>query len=152
MTSNAVLTGEDSNRTCNRVLTAHAQSAEAAKKILINQYAAECSPEIMLINDAKRVLPNLIQKPVILFDSIPDADTLVILRKQLKRVEGVQDVAERWIANGMLAIEINPDQTILSQEDFSRIVQMFANEKTENMVVRMTQKTESGAVFEVVKY
>ena len=74
------------------------------------------------------------------------------LRKQLKRIAGVNDVAERWIANGMLAIEINPDQSQLPLEEFSRIVQAFANEKAENMILRLTRQTEAGAVFEVAKY
>ena len=125
---------------------------EGAKNILINQYATECSLEILRIKSARSDLPNLIQKPVIVFIPLPDADTLVALRKQLKRIEGVQDVAERWIANGMFAIEINPEQKELPSADFSRMVQTFANEKMDNVIIRLKHQSEAGAVFEVVKY
>ncbi|MBO4351225.1 MAG: hypothetical protein J6A01_09815 [Proteobacteria bacterium] len=146
------LTGRREARECSRTVSIQAKSIENAKKILLNQYAAECSPQFLQANSPQQTLPKLIDKPVVIFDPIPDADALVALRKQLKRVAGVNDVAERWIANGMLAIEINPDQKQLSQEEFSRIIQAFVNEKAENMIIRLTRQTEVGAVFEVAKY
>ena len=149
---NAGLTGSRDVRECSRTLSIQANTLENAKNILLNQFAAECSPQFLQTNSSPQALPKLIDKPVIIFDPIPDADALVALRKQLKRVTGVNDVAERWIANGMLAIEINPEQKQLSVEEFSRIVQAFANEKTENMIIRLTRQSEAGAVFEVAKY
>ncbi len=152
LTGSVILTGSRETRECSRTVSTQAKSVETAKKILLNQYAADCSPQFLQTKSSQQALPKLIDKPVVIFDPIPDADALVALRKQLKRIAGVNDVAERWIANGMLAIEINPDQKQMSQEDFSLIIQAFVNEKIENMIIRMTRQTEEGAVFEVAKY
>ncbi|MBQ9241605.1 MAG: hypothetical protein IJ165_00005 [Proteobacteria bacterium] len=134
--------------------TASAETAELAKLLARNQIAVELSSAILSLaqTSEKDELPDLISKPVIVFSSLPDADTLVQLRKALKSIIGVEDVAERWIADNALAIELNPAQPALSDADFSRIVQDFASLSVPNLIIRHTRSTPQGALFEIVKY
>lgn len=134
--------------------TAAAETSEMAKTLARNQIAVELTSKVMAAsqNSANGDIPNLISKPMIIFSSLPDADTLVQLRKTLKTIPGVEDVAERWIADNALAIELNPAQSAISESDFSRIVQELANQSIENLIIRHTRSTPQGAVFEIVKY
>lgn len=133
--------------------SASAPSENMAMQLALSQVVTQTVlPVISHTAVVKDDIPALSDKPVIVFDSLPDADTLVALRKQLKRVAGVEDVAERWAANGSLAIEINPAQATMSQSEFLLIVQGFMNGSTENLVIRQTRQTENAAVFEVVKF
>jgi hypothetical protein len=132
--------------------SAYGQDFETAKAAVRARITADIALPVMAHTATKGDIPKYIDKPVMLFDPLPDADTLVALRKQLKRVPGVTDVAERWVSNGMLALEINPDTPTLSLEDFSAIIQGLMGQPAENFIIRETQKTEAGAIFEVVKY
>ena len=131
-----------------------AETAEMAKTLARNQIAVELTSKIMAAaqNNANGDIPNLIAKPMIVFSTLPDADTLVQLRKTIKTIPGVEDVAERWIADNALAIELNPAQSVITEDDFSRIVQELANQSIENLIIRYTRSTPQGAVFEIVKY
>lgn len=130
-----------------------AQNVDMAKKFAMTQIVTNTVlPIISHTRVSDDTIPSLLNKPVIIFDPVPDADTLVALRKQLKRVPGVEDVAERWVSNGVLAIEINPAVSEMSQTDFLLIVQGFMNENTENLVIRQTRQTDKAAIFEVVRF
>ncbi|MBQ9396342.1 MAG: hypothetical protein IJU23_12640 [Proteobacteria bacterium] len=146
--------GPNGQISLDRTLTAVAPTAQDAKKYVMTRLAADVAmPVIAHAQAAKNTdIPRIIDKPVIIFDPLPDADTLVALRKQLKRVPGIEDVAERWAADGMLAIEINPASPAMSQSEFLLYVQGFMNESTENLVIRQTKQSENGAIFEVVKF
>ena len=133
---------------------AAAESAEMARAIARNAIATELATTVMAMSMRVQTkdTPNLIDKPVLIFSALPDADTLVQLRKTLKTIPGVEDVAERWIADNALAIELNPAQNTISDADFSRIVQELASTSVENLIIRHTRSTPQGAVFEIVKY
>lgn len=138
----------------NRTITASGPTDVDAKKYAVTRLAADIAMTVIVHSNAAQNndIPSLIDKPVIIFDPMPDADTLVALRKQLKRVQGIDDVAERWVADGMLAIEINPAVPSMSKEEFLLLIQGFMNESTENLVIRQTKQSDNGAIFEVVKF
>ena len=154
-TGNASLTllyGHQESAPMQFTASAYGQDFETAKAAVRARITADMALPVMAHTATKGDIPKYIDKPVMLFDPLPDADTLVALRKQLKRVPGVTDVAERWVSNGVLALEINPDTPTLSLEGFSAIIQGFMGQPAENFIIRETQKTEAGAIFEVVKY
>ncbi len=152
-TTLSLIYGKKGHIDFNQSVTTSAPNEALAKKYAMTKIVSEMAlPIIEHTSAVSEDIPQLINKPVIIFDPIPDADTLVALRKQLKRVPGVEDVAERWVSNGVLAIEINPGVSEMSQADFLLIVQGFMNETTENLVIRETRQTETAAVFEVVKF
>jgi len=97
-------------------------------------------------------IPYYTPKPVLVLDSLPDADTLVALRKALKRIDGVDDVAERWISNASLALEINPDNPIMMFESFDAIVAQLIATKQDNFLVRETRRNKNGIAVEIVNY
>lgn len=124
----------------------------SAKNFAIAQIVSQVSLAILAQTRTSNEIPTITDKPMLILSSLPNADTLVTLRKRLKRIPGVNDVAERWIANGALALDINPDQTQLSQADFSSIIQRFITETDEGISVRETGRSDRGVVFEVVTY
>lgn len=132
--------------------SAFGQDFESAKAAVRARMTADIALPVMALTAVSGDIPKYIDKPVMLFDPLPDADTLVALRKQLKRVPGVSDIAERWVADGVLALEINPDIPTMTSEEFSLIIQGFMGQSAENFMIRETRRTEAGAVFEVVKY
>lgn len=154
-TGNASLTllyGRQESFPMQLTASAYGQDFDTAKAAVRTRITADIALPVMAHTAAKGDIPKYINKPVMLFDPLPDADTLVALRKQLKRVPGVSDVAERWVSHGVLALEINPETPTLSAEEFSAIIQGFMGQPTENFMIRETQKTETGAIFEIVKY
>lgn len=129
-----------------------ASDPSAAKSLIITRIASELAWTI--INHSKKSddIPKLSQNPVIVFESLPDADALVAIRKALKKVPGVDDVAELWVANGALAIEINPASGPIAQSDFLQIIQGFTSGSIENLIIRPVRQNDNAAVFEVVRY
>ncbi|MBQ9395851.1 MAG: hypothetical protein IJU23_10120, partial [Proteobacteria bacterium] len=127
-----------------------ASNAESAKRQIISRLAVEMSMPLMGQTSGNAGIPVLIDKPVMIFDPLPDADTLVALRKLIKRIPGVEDVAERWVSDGVLAIEVNPGKP-MSQSEFSQIIQGVVSENAENLMIRQTRQNDQGAILEVVK-
>ena len=97
-------------------------------------------------------IPHYLPKPVLVLDALPDADTLVALRKSLKRIDGVEEVAERWLSNGVLALELNPSNPIMSFESFNAIVSVLLSSSLDNFIVRETRRNPNGIAVEVVNY
>ena len=136
----------------NERLEAEALSPEMAKKYIATRLVSHLALSVVSATKTRDEIPALTSNPVILFDPIPDADTLVTLRKMLKQVNGVEDVAERWVSDGVLAIELNPANPTMSQSEFLQIVQAFSQMSSENLVVREMRSSDRGVIFEVVKY
>ena len=133
-----------------RDIRVQASNAESAKRQIISRLAVEMSMPLMGQTSGNAGIPVLIDKPVMIFDPLPDADTLVALRKLIKRIPGVEDVAERWVSDGVLAIEVNPGKP-MSQSEFSQIIQGVVSENAENLMIRQTRQNDQGAILEVVK-
>ncbi len=148
----SLLYGKSNAIDLNASFSAVASDPSAAKQMIVSRFATEFAWTI--INHSKKTddIPKLSQKPVIIFDSLPNADSLVALRKALKKVPGVEDVAEIWVADGALAIEINPASETMPQSDFLQIVQGFTTQTVENLIIRPIRKTDDAAVFEIVQY
>ena len=132
--------------------SAYGDTFETAKSAVRVRLTADVALPVMVKTVVSGDIPKLLDKPVILFEALPDADTLVAIRKQLKRVPGVNDVAERWVSDGILAMEINPETPTMSSEDFDLIIQGFTGQPTENFMIRETRRTLAGVSFEVLKY
>ena len=147
-----LLTGRSTSTPLNLELSASAPDKASAQKYLTAAIATQLALPIQVRTTPPEALPAIINKPVVIFDPLPDADTLVALRKRLKRVEGIRDVAERWVANAMLAIELNPDDPIMSKDDFERYIQAFLAITDDNLMLRETKHTTNGIIFEVLKY
>ena len=133
-------------------IKANGADKNSAKNFAIAQIVSQVSLAILAQTKSNHEIPAITEKPMLILAALPNADTLVTLRKRLKRIPGVNDVAERWIANGALALDINPDQTQLSQTDFSDIIQRFITENDEGISIRESSRSERGVVFEVVSY
>ena len=124
---------------------------QAAQNFALAQIASQIALPVLSKSSVSEGIPAITEKPVLILASLPDADTLVTLRKRLKRIPEVKDVTERWVANGQLALDINPDQPALSQTDFSVIIQKFATEFDEGVSVHETSRSSHGVVFEITK-
>ncbi len=150
-----LLYGKDEAYTWQGMASAVGESFEMAKDAVRSRIMTDIALPVMAKTSSGSTggnIPKYLDKPVILFDPLPDADTLVALRKQLKRVPGIQDVAERWVANGILALELNPDVAEMSHDEFSQLIQGFAGLTAESFMIRETHRTENGIIFEVIKY
>ncbi len=124
-----------------------------AKSGALNQLASDLSLSLMARSNAdEHEIPAYNIKPVLVIDALPDADTLVALRKAIKRVGGVQDIAERWVSNGTLALELNPDNPIMSFIEFESIVQALMADRQDNFLVRETRRSSRGIGIEIVNY
>ncbi len=135
------------------MVSAHAATIPEAQTRAVTLLASELA--VTLHNSAQNSndeIPYYAPKPVLVLDSLPDADTLVALRKALKRIDGVDDVAERWISNASLALEINPDNPIMLFESFDAIVSQLIASKQDNFIVRETRRNKNGIAVEIVTY
>lgn len=119
------------------------------------QIRARLSSDIALRLHARasrqKEIPKLIDKPVVVLASLPDADTLVAIRKRLKRVSGVADVAERYVVQGMLALEINPGEA-LTASSFDAMMQSFLADTADGFLVRTLSRSEQGVLVEVAYF
>ena len=130
-------------------------SASAMNKLLAQEMAAAQIASRLALPILRQTatlteIPALTDNPVIVLQNLPDADTLVSIRKRLKRIAGVGDVAERWIASGALALEIIPDTNKAEPMDFAQIVQAFIQDDTDNFSVREMQRTDLGVSVEIL--
>ena len=128
-----------------------ASDKDLAIKIAQSKVIAQIALPILNQTKPKGDIPAIIERPMIIFNSLPDADMLVLLRKRLKRVAGVNDIAERWISDGRIALDINPDAPPLDSANFSKIIQQFATEIDEGITVREVTRSDMGVVFEAVR-
>ncbi len=133
-------------------LQASAPDKTTAQKYLASAIASQIALPIQVRTTPQDAIPPIFSKPVVIFDPLPDADTLVALRKRLKRVQGIQDVAERYVANAMLAIELNPAEPAMSKADFDSYIQAFLAITDDNLMIRETKRSDNGIIFEVLKY
>ena len=147
-----LLYGKDDAFIFQNQIQTSATTPEMAKKFAITRIAAQIALSMQSNAKSADPIPKLADKPVILFDPLPDADTLVALRKQIKTVPGVEDIAERWVANGVLALELNPAQKTMSQADFLQIIQTFTSQSAENLIIREIHSSDRGSILEVVRY
>ena len=82
---------------------------------------------------------------------MPDADALVAMRKCIKRIDGVTDIAERFVANGMIALEINPNHAPIG-DDFRRIVDQFVANGCEDYQLQEIASSPQGSTIEIAKF
>jgi hypothetical protein len=132
-----------------------AQTEDLAKTYAISMLASKLSAAYWLFvksGHSDTEIPVYTTKPVLMLDAIPDADTLVALRKGLKRIDGVTDVTERFVTNGALALEINPEIPQMTFSEFEDIVYRLISSPQENFIVRETRRSNAGIGIEVVTY
>ena len=119
-----------------------------AKAQIRARLASEVALRLHVRASRQKEIPKLIDKPVVLLSSLPDADTLVAIRKRLKRVDGVSDVAERYVVQGMLALEINPGQE-MTQSTFDAMMQVFLADTADGFLVRELSRSAQGILVEI---
>lgn len=103
-------------------------------------------------DSAGQGIPVYTSKPVLMLDALPDADTLVAFRKELKRLEGVTDVIERFVSKGALALEINPEVPQMTFSELENIVYQLTTTPQSQFVVHETRRTSAGIGIEIVNY
>ena len=129
-----------------------AKNVDSALQQLRERIAFELEPSIVIArNSHHNSLPALVPNPVLRFATMPDADTLVAIRKCIKRVNGVADVAERFVANGMIALEINPATPPLG-DAFTRIVDQFVSNGCEEYQFQIIATSPHGTTLELIKF
>lgn len=129
-----------------------AKNVDSALQQLRERIAFELEPSVVIARNARHnSLPALVHNPVLRFASMPDADTLVAIRKCIKRVNGVTDVAERFVANGMIALEINPATPPLD-DDFTRIVGQLVSNGCEDYQFQIIANSPHGTTLELIKF
>ncbi len=148
----SLLTGSKTATPLTIDIQASAPDKATAQKYLAAAIASQLALPIQVRTTPPDAIPPIFNKPVVIFDPLPDADTLVALRKRLKRVQGIQDVAERYVANAMLAIELNPAESTMSKADFDSYIQAFLAITDDNLMIRETKRSDNGIIFEVLKY
>ncbi len=137
------------------LVDAEAPTEELAKRHAVSVLASKLSaPYWVFVKEANsdRDIPVYTTKPVLLLDALPDADTLVALRKGLKRIDGVTDVTERFVTHGALAIELNPDTPQMSFAELEAVVYQLTSMQQENFVVHETRRSHAGIGIEVITY
>ena len=135
-----------------RTYRASAKSIDNAQRQIRQRVAFELEPAIIVAqNTGKKSLPAIVSYPVLRFASMPDADALVAMRKCIKRIDGVTDIAERFVANGMIAIEINPNHAPIG-DDFRRIVDQFVANGCEDYQLQEIASSPQGSTIEVAKF
>ena len=135
-----------------RTYRASAKSIDNAQRQIRQRIAFELEPAIIVAqNTGKKSLPAIVSYPVLRFASMPDADALVAMRKCIKRIDGVTDIAERFVANGMIAIEINPNHAPIG-DDFRRIVDQFVANGCEDYQLQEIASSPQGSTIEVAKF
>ena len=147
----SLVSGSKKSLPLNYSISAKASDKSEAQKIAAANLVTRMAPVILSRTPETGDIPAIIAKPVVVFDPLPDADTLVALRKRLKRVQGISDVAERWISAGMLAIELNPEEPQMSTEQFNSLIQAFLAIQDE-LNIHETKRSPNGVVLEVLKY
>ena len=129
---------------------ASAPNIEQAKIRAITLMAADLAIA-MLATTTQDDIPNLFPNPVLVLDPLPNADALVSLRRILRRIPGVEDIAERWISATSLALEINPGIPSTPDTIFAYIDALLAM-PAENMIIRETKRTQRGVAVEIVNF
>lgn len=122
-----------------------------AKAQIRSRLASDVALKLHARASRQKEIPKLIDKPVVVVASLPDADTLVAIRKRLKRVAGVADVAERYVVQGMLALEINPGEA-LTQSSFDAMMQTFLADTADGFLVRELSRSAQGVVVEIAYF
>lgn len=140
------------HKSLDTALCAYGPHASTAKTRVTQLLASRIVSDISQKLAVRDSLPKLFHKPVIVLDGLPDADTLVNLRKLLKRSPGINDVAEIWMANARLAIEINPQNPVLSTQEFYQIINAFLEGPKDNLIVRESKRSDAGIVLEIMSY
>ncbi len=134
------------------VFRARAETAAEAKDQLRRRIAFETVPQLIIAKNAGRQsMPAIVQNPVLRIAALPDADAIVALRKCLKQTDGVADVAERFVANGMLALEINPENPP-KQDEFAQIVHRLIAGGCGDYQIQEADASAQGITIEITKF
>lgn len=134
------------------VFRARAETAAEAKNQLRRRIAFETVPQLIIAQNARsRALPAIVQNPVLRIAALPDADAIVALRKCLKQTAGVADVAERFVANGMLALEINPANPP-EYNEFAQIVHRLIAGGCGDYQIQESDASAQGITIEITKF
>lgn len=133
----------------NKTYQAMASTQHDAEMQIRRRLAFDLSPTLQTRISAIRIsLPQIVPNPVLRFSTMPDGDTLVAVRKCLKQVPGIDDVAERFVANGMIALEINPEHAPTG-DDFVQIVQRFLDQGCDGYILKEASRSTSGSTIDI---
>lgn len=129
--------------------SASAANKSLAKKQIRAHLAFDIAAAISKFDTPQPEIPKLSHNPVIAFSALPNADTLVAIRKTLKRLPSVSDIREIWTANGILALEINPGSEF-SEQAFQNLTESFLNAAPQGCEFRLHSKTADMALFDAI--
>ncbi len=137
-----------------RTLQAIAQTQDDAQNQIRARITLDLSIPASAMTRAQeaRAIPRLTDNPVIVLDAIPDADTLVAIRKRLKRIPAIDDISEAWVSQGTLALELNPGKPLENPATFQNIMQAFLSDTQDDFVVRELAHSDAGAIVEIVQF